>query len=163
MHHSARQLDLEMSVGAISRLRIPVDVQQAFGMPNDYPGNVFLNSVAHMPMRELVSETDGRCIAPGSAILNTRDCKRALDAITISFLLSEPYLRRPFFPDTLTYDLILTSWKDKCLYNHARGCLLGAPEFVRIPKIPKRALDNTKSNTKSDTKSDTTTKSNIKL
>ncbi|KAL8823525.1 MAG: hypothetical protein Q9191_005778 [Dirinaria sp. TL-2023a] len=134
----ARYADLEDSEKAHSRLRIPVNVRQALGIPDDYPGNVLMNSVTQMPVGTLIAEADRKRTASKirSSLIFSRDTSRVLDAINLSFFLPDIAARRPLFPDTTKQDLVLTSWQDLDYYKHDWGSIFGPSgnaAFVRLP------------------------------
>lgn len=109
--------------GLWSRLRIPVGLRETLGgIPGDFPGNVFLNSITEMPLDVLVAETDGRAdgrrIAPliRASIQAVQDVDLARRAIRLAHHLPEHGMRRALFSYTTVQDLFLSSWGGFSLY-----------------------------------------------
>ncbi len=134
----ARRDDLEPTAKKTSRIRIPVSLRSTFGIPGDFPGNVFLNSVTELPLDFLVGQRDGRHVAPmiRLSVEMARNARLARDAIKLSRMLPDLGSRVPLFRNTMVQDLVMTSWRDMALYHSDWGPLFsstGMPDFVRIP------------------------------
>ena len=134
----ARYLDLEGPEKLRSRLRIPINLRQILGVPQDYPGNVLLNSLTEMPVESVIAKHNQRQVASRirSSLVFSRNATRVLDAVKLSFVLPDFSSRRPLFSDTTGQDLVLTSWQDLPYYKHDWGPMFGFPgnaEFFRIP------------------------------
>lgn len=134
----ARLADLGEPGKTSSRLRIPLTLRQTLGIPDDHLGNTLLNSVTEIPLDSLVSQTDGRLIAPKirSSIIFSRDAHRALNAIKLSFILPEFDSRRPLFSETTAQDLVLTSWQELPYYKHDWGPMFGSSGTAESFRIP---------------------------
>ncbi|KAI0409326.1 transferase family-domain-containing protein [Xylaria palmicola] len=135
----ARYDELKAAGIAHSRLRIPIGLRKTLGIPKEFPGNVFLNSVAEMPLAALVAETDGRRIAPliRTAIQATRDVNRARDAIQLARLLPPHEFRRPLFSGTTAQDLVLTTWREFPFYKDSWGRSLSSTEYPHYVRFPE--------------------------
>ncbi|KAI1367954.1 transferase family-domain-containing protein [Xylaria arbuscula] len=135
----ARYDDLRLAGSVRSRLRIPVGLRKTLGISRDFPGNVFMNSLAEMPLDALVADTDGRQIAPmiRKAIYAARDADRARDAIQLARRLPEPSSRRPFFSSTIGADLVLTTWREFPFYKQNWGRVLGSTEHMQFVRFPE--------------------------
>lgn len=152
----ARLPDLPQPVkpSPVSRLRVPTNVRQTLGLPAQYLGNAFLNSVTELPLDLLLSSSEPakHNIAPRirTSFLAARDPGGARDAIALSFAI--PQLLGPergrraqqaIFaagadggpPNGL--DLVVSSWRDMDMYRHRWGPVFGMsqemPEFVLPP------------------------------
>ena len=134
----ARYADLEDNEKIHSRLRIPVNVRQVLGIPDDYLGNVLMNSVTHMPVETLIAEPNRKKTASKirSSLIFSREASRVLEAVKLSFVLPDIAARRPLFLDTTKQDIVLTSWQDLPYYKHDWGSTFGSSgnaAFVRWP------------------------------
>lgn len=137
----ARYSDLGDTASDItSNLRLPVNVRQAVGIPEEYSGNAILFSVTSMSLDSLVAEKDGSRLAAQvrSSLSKTKDPSRARDAVKLSFVLPPPSGRVPDFSRTATHDVILSSWQDMPFYQMDWGAAFGSPgvpEFVRTDQL----------------------------
>ncbi|KAI8959970.1 hypothetical protein F5Y11DRAFT_331491 [Daldinia sp. FL1419] len=134
----ARHDDLQPAAEKTSRLRVPVDLRKVLGAPDDFPGNVFLNSVTEIPLDVLAGQEDGRSTAPmiRSSVNKVRDVKVIRDAVKLSRIIPDHGNRRPLFSSTMEQDLVLTSWRNMALCRDDWGPLFsstGRPDFVRFP------------------------------
>ena len=123
-----------------SRLRVPINVRQVLNIPQDYHGNVLLNSLTELPVEYLIAEENWTRIAPKirSSLNFSRETGRVSDAIKLSWVLLDPASRRTLFTETTRtrHDVVLTSWQDMSYYKHDWGPMFGSPgnpEFFRLP------------------------------
>ena len=135
----ARYPNYDKAQSLQSRLRIPISLRQTLNIPDDYPGNVLLNSAVETALRSLIAETTQREVAFNirSSLTSSRETGQALDAMKLSFVLPDLAYRHPISSDRTGKDLVLTSWRNLSYYRHGWGEMfgnLGHAEFVRIPR-----------------------------
>ena len=102
-----------------SRLRITISLRHALNTPNDYPGNVLLDSAIEISLLDLVAETTQREVALEirSPLTSRSYTDQALDAIEPSFVLPNLAYRHDISSDRIRKALVLTPWQDLSYYR----------------------------------------------